>query len=489
LFETVSIPLWLVALAGILALIGLLDRIVGPGLRWFFRRKANAAIDELNTRLQLSIQPFKTTRRKSLIDGLLFDPQVVKAAEIQAREEDVPREVAMARAKRYAQEIVPAFNAYAYFSIGTRLSRWISRLLYRVRLGYADDKALSAIEEDATVVFVMNHRSNMDYVLVTYLASASATLSYAVGEWARVWLLQSIIRAMGAYFIRRDSGNLLYRRVLSRYVAMATRSGVTQAMFPEGGLSRDGLLREPKFGLLSYMIGEFNPAEDRDVVFVPVGLNYDRVIEDRVLTGAVRSSLEVSTHGADRPGGPGDEADFRLKSGSVRSFLFDLVKRYFKGELYRYGYACASFGQPISLRDWLTNEGEEDRSTMVECFGTHVMNRVGQVVPVLPVSLVATVFTSYLDRDEDGIAQDGLTELELKARAFALMKRLEAGGAHIHIPRMDRDYAISAGLRMLTLRHLVTENSGLFRVAEGEHALIHFYANSIAHLLPGTLQK
>ncbi|TMJ50752.1 MAG: glycerol-3-phosphate acyltransferase, partial [Alphaproteobacteria bacterium] len=91
----------------------------------------------------------------------------------------------------------------------------------------------------------------MDYVLVTYMVAASSALSYAVGEWARVWLLESIIRAMGGYFIRRDSRDPLYRRVLARYVQLATAEGVTQAMFPEGGLSRDGALRPPKFGLLS----------------------------------------------------------------------------------------------------------------------------------------------------------------------------------------------------------------------------------------------
>jgi hypothetical protein len=31
-------------------------------------------------------------------------------------------------------------------------------------------------------------------VLVTYLVSTSSALSYAVGEWARVWALQSLIR-------------------------------------------------------------------------------------------------------------------------------------------------------------------------------------------------------------------------------------------------------------------------------------------------------
>ena len=250
------------------------------------RHRANRAIDELNTRLKLHIQTFKMTKRQVLSDRLLYDPEVLSAVEQYASEHKVPREVAMHKAERYAREIVPSFSAYAYFKIGARLARRVSQSLYRVRLGYTNDDALKAVPPDSSVVFVINHRSNMDYVLVTYVAASSSALSYAVGEWAQVWGLRGLIRSMGAYFIRRDSRDTLYRRILARYVDMATKAGVVQAIFPEGGLTRDGSLRPPKFGLLSYMVANFDPYGARDVVFIPVGLNYDRVLEDRVLTAA-----------------------------------------------------------------------------------------------------------------------------------------------------------------------------------------------------------
>ena len=90
---------------------------------------------------------------------------------------------------------------------------------------------------------------------------------------------------MGAFFIRRKSRNALYRRVLSRYVQMATQAGVAQAVFPEGGLTLDGLVAPPKLGFLNYIVSGYQPG-GRDVVFVPVALNYDRVLEDRVLMAA-----------------------------------------------------------------------------------------------------------------------------------------------------------------------------------------------------------
>ena len=97
--------------------------------------------------------------------------------------------------------------------------------------------------------------------------------------------LSRLIRAMGAYFIRRRSRNTLYRRVLARYVQMATAEGTTQAVFPEGGLSLTGRVGAARLGLLSYIWAGFDPA-GRDVVFVPVGIAYDRVLEDRILTNA-----------------------------------------------------------------------------------------------------------------------------------------------------------------------------------------------------------
>lgn len=103
------------------------------------------------------------------------------------------------------------------------------------------------------------------------------------------------------------------------------------------------------------------------------------------------------------------------------------------------------------------------------------MAAIGGVIPVLPVPLVATVLVRSPD--------EPLSELELKARTFRLMTELQSAGAHVYIPRRDQDYAIVAGLRMLTLRHLVEEADGLYAAKPGEMPLLRYYAGSIAHLL------
>src|SRR5262249_33225364 len=217
----VAMPLWLAVVFGVLPAIALIDRLFAPALRWWLGRRVNRAIDELNRRLKLTIPPFKLARRRQLIEQLMFDPEVLKAVDNEAKAREEPKSVTHARARRYAKEIVPAFSAYAYFHVGAALAKWLSNALYRVRIGVFEETELYRIPPDASVVFVINHRSNMDYVLVTHLVSQSSALSYAVGEWARVWMLQWLIRAMGGYFVRRDSSNPLYRKVLARYVHMA----------------------------------------------------------------------------------------------------------------------------------------------------------------------------------------------------------------------------------------------------------------------------
>src|SRR5205814_9955792 len=179
---------------------------------------ATQVIDELSSRLRIGIRPFQRTRRQALIHRLLTDPKVLHAVERYAAANRVAVPAVLKKVERYAREIVPAFNAYFYFRIGYWLGRAIARTLYRVRLGYIDAAGIARIDPDATVVLVMNHRSNMDYVLAGFMAADQAALSYAVGEWARIWPLSALVRATGAYFVRRNSGDALYRRLLDRHI-------------------------------------------------------------------------------------------------------------------------------------------------------------------------------------------------------------------------------------------------------------------------------
>jgi glycerol-3-phosphate O-acyltransferase len=427
-------------------------------------------LEEIGKRLSLEVRPFSLTKRQVLIERLMYDPKILEAAGAHARENNIPRNVVMAEVERFAKEIVPSFNAYAYFRIGYWVAKKTAGILYRVRVGFTDDAGLAAVDPKSSVIFVMNHRSNMDYVLVSYLAATRTALSYAVGEWARIWPLHTLIRSLGAYFIRRDSGNPLYRLVLERYVSMATEGGVVQAIFPEGGLTRDGSMRPPKLGLLDYMTRSFHQGWDRDIVFIPVGINYDRTFEDR----SQLISLEKDA--------PRKSIPFVI--GTSLRFLLRNLLLMLRGKWYRFGYACVNFGSPISMKEYChRNEVDfraltrEERFKNVNALARELMAGVGRVIPVLPVSLVATAFLNQ--------GATRFSELDLKAEAHSLLTALTEAGAHIYIPRKDHDYAVNVGLRMLTLRHMVEEKDGLYTAAPGNIPLLQYYANSIRHLFPG----
>jgi glycerol-3-phosphate O-acyltransferase len=464
---TVTLPYWFAVILFLLAGWAILERMLLPGVRWFVRQRVNIVLEEIGKRLHLEIRPFTLTKRQVLIDRLMYDPKVLEAAGERAREENIPRDVVMSEIERYAREIVPSFNAYAYFRIGYWMARRTARVMYRVRVGFSDEPGLSAVDPKTSVVFVMNHRSNMDYILVAYLAATRTALSYAVGEWARIWPLQTLIRSLGAYFIRRDSGNPLYRLVLERYVAMATEAGVVQAVYPEGGLTRDGALRSPRLGLIDYMVRSFDPQGEKDLVFIPVGINYDRTLEDR--------SLVLSLDPAAPRKGAASTAATALK------FVLSNFALILRGRWYRFGYACVNFGSPVSMRDYCRGRGlvfrsmtREERFRRVEELAAVLMSSVGRVVPVLPVSLVATAFLRR--------GGERLSELELKADVHAMIGALAESGAHVYIPRQDQDYAVTVGLRMLILRRLVDVEDGLYSARPEQLPLLRYYANSIRHL-------
>jgi glycerol-3-phosphate O-acyltransferase len=470
----ITFPLWLFLLLLALAILALIEHFFLPGVRWFVRRRVNRVVEELNNRLRLRIKPFKLTKRQVLIDRLTYDPEVLEAVERLTLEDGIPRDALIARVRGYAKEIVPAFNAYAYFRVGCWLAQKIARSIYRVRLGYIDEEGHAGVPPDSSVVFVMNHRSNFDYILIAYLVASRAALSYAVGEWARIWPLQTLIRAMGAYFIRRKSGDELYRTVLKRYVHMATQAGVVQAVYPEGGLSRDGYLLPPRLGLLSYMLRSFNPDGERDLIFIPVGINYDRVLEDRSLLRSVQA--ETPRRG------------ILVVLFTTLRFLAHNLSLMIRGRWHRLGYVCVNFGSPISMREYVSEHDidfrgldKEDLFREVERLGEELMSKVGEIVSVTPVALVASLFLQ-----NKGMR---LSKLEIKAGAHTLMRDLESLGAHIYIPRSSQDYAVTVGLRMLTLRHIVDETDGLYLARDEEDDILRYYANSIAHLRSDPIEE
>jgi glycerol-3-phosphate O-acyltransferase len=450
--STVEIPVWVLVVVLVFAAFTALDRVLVPSVRWFFRGRMERLVAQLNTRLRRPIHPFRLLGRNDMIVRLSHDPAVMQAVVDHAHENGMPESVAFQEARRYAREIVPGFSALVYFGFAIGAARRISKAFYRVQVGNLET-ALEKVDHNATVVFVMNHRSNMDYVLVTWLVAGQSAISFAVGEWARIWPLSWLFRAMGAYFIRRGSRNTLYRRVLARYVQITADDGMTQAMFPEGGLSVDGRVGDAKLGLLGYLAAG-RAQHGRDVVFVPVGISYDRVLEDRVLVEAAKTG----------------ERRFRARPIAMIGFLLRTIWRMILGRFPGFGSAAVSFGDPLSLQAHLATPGESLTS-----LGDRLMTQVTRVIPVLPVPLVA-----------HALAAGPVSQADLTDRVADAITKLSGQGAILKLPDGGAITSTETGLRSLELRGIVARKNGLLAPVSGKEALFAFYAAPVGQLLSFT---
>lgn len=420
------------------------------------------------------VDRFKLTRKTFIRAGLLADDAVARAVREHASEKGESEADVWRRVEAYIDEIVPFFNIIAYYQIGYRVSRALLNLFYKVSVEHASPNALSAMPKDAVVIYLMNHRSNADYVLVGYALSGRVAISYAVGEWARAFPLEYIFKSFGSYFIRRKYREALYHTVLERYVQLITRNGVTQGIFPEGGLTRDGRLQPPKVGLLDYIIGVGRDARFRARMFVvPVALNYDRVLEDRSLLRELRA----------RDGGARASRVTQLRE--VASYVSWNLARLLGKRWKRYGRAAVTIGEPIPLAPWFDAQSAGDadlfdlirpeRLARVQSLADDAMSRIGALVPVTPVPLACAAIQS--------ISSAFIPRAQLLARMTEMRDVLVELNARVVRREGSIEDIFDRAWRMLRMRHVLVETGTGFTLLPHGRELVSYYANSIAHLL------
>ncbi|MFN7144836.1 MAG: 1-acyl-sn-glycerol-3-phosphate acyltransferase, partial [Myxococcota bacterium] len=350
------------------------------------KRRWQRSIGDFLRRHAVQLEHFRFIDRVWVRQTLLQDPEIDRmAAERAAATGETIGEV-RARIEGWLDEIVPYFNLFSYYKLGAAMARSAVRLCYELVFDEAAlARARRALPAGCVTVYVANHRSNADYVVLSVGALRQVALSYAVGEWARVWPLDSLFRSFGSYFVRRGEKDPLYHHVLARYLQLVASRGLTTAFFLEGGLSRDGALRPPRIGLLDYLVGVLRAEPDRRIAFVPVGINYDRVLEDRHLLG-----------GGDAPPGMGQKL---ASLGKIVLRAPVLVGAFFTRAALRshrkYGYAAVSFGEPLLLHELMPDAAavaalpDAERRPAIAELADRLLLAVAETVPVSPVPVVA----------------------------------------------------------------------------------------------------
>ena len=437
------------------------------------RRASRIALRALH-RSRSRVDRFKLTKKSLIRETLLADEAVGQAVREHSAENSTPESVTWKRVETYIDEIVPFFNILTYYRIGLVVSRVLLNFFYKVSAEYAGRSSQGTLPKDAIVVYLMNHRSNADYVLVGYVLSGQVAISYAVGEWARTFPLEYIFKSFGAYFIRRKYREKLYHTVLERYVQLITRNGVTQGIFLEGGLSRDGKLGKAKIGLLDYVLGVARDPEMRKRLYiVPVAINYDRVLEDRSLLRELDAR-----EGRTRP-------PRRAQLMEVLRYVWWNTARLVARKWKRYGRAAVVIGEPFAVAPWLDEQDRltgglfaierPERLSRVQALSDSVLEKIAAIIPVTSVTLACAAVQSF-----DG---DFISHEQLLARMSEMREVLRELNARVIHREGSVEEIFDRAWRMLSMRRILVRVGDGYSVLPGNRPLVSYYANSVSHLL------
>ncbi|MDP3939560.1 MAG: 1-acyl-sn-glycerol-3-phosphate acyltransferase [Deltaproteobacteria bacterium] len=504
------LPAWVLWLAAAIVLI-LTYEALRAWVLGRLRRRFSRSIDRSIRRKGVRLDPFKFAQRFLIREEILNDVEVNAAILDKARETGRRVDEVREEVEDYIEEIVPAFSLVSYYRLGATVARVFMNWLYSVVVDESRIKDRPAVTEDACVVYIANHRSNVDYVAIAYTLIDEISLSYATGEWARVWPLESLFKSFGAYFVRRGFRDQVYHLVLEKYVQLITRNGVTQGIFLEGGLTRDGKCREPKVGILDYLVKmKADPGMTRDLVIIPVGINYDRVLEDEVLLAEKKTGREKSGFRANL------KSLVRVVAGAPWILTVNIVRR-LRGYRRLHGYAAVRFGTPISVSAWMSTLDcdlftlpREQRRLRIHEFADSLMEGIRRTIPVTPVPLVSYILL--------GVGEASPTRTTLLQELVKTRRRLVRAGAPLVMgdefesSRLGREHleeeresrlqdlvafeetfldveeareTLQIALGILGRRKIISESNGAIQVEPSGKELLAYYANSIAHYLDG----
>lgn len=368
-------------------------------------------------------------------------------------------------AERYAKGMI-ADISHTYIEYSTRILNWAFNNMYDGILADTDGLAkIKNIAKRFPVVFVPNHISHVDYLLLgNLLYENNIAVPYvAAGENLSFWPLGRIFRRCGAFFIKRSfAGNTLYKAVFDSYIKILIQEGYCQEFFIEGGRSRTGKLRKPKYGMLSTIVDAMQDGAAKDIYFVPASITYDKVIEE--------GSYVKESEGAEK------EKEKRTDILKLHRFL-----------KHRHGKIYLNFGEPVSFNEVRSRidtnlPTEQIKSRLTESIASRIMYSLGRRSVVTPFALTAA---AILIEDKRGITSERLYQ-----NAEALKSYLEFAGVHIaETLKEDHNRSINEAVQQLEDQKIILSHKDFlpvyYSVPEDKRPHLNFQKNAIkTHLLP-----
>ncbi len=368
-----------------------------------------------------------------------------------------------AKAERYFREIAATHSPYVIDLMAHAIRLLISRA-YGDEVQY-DRRELHGVYELGQrhpLVFLPSHKSNLDHlVLQLVLYENHLPPNHTAGGInMNFFPVGPLVRRSGVFFIRRSfKGNDLYKLVLQTYVRYLIEKRFTLEWYLEGGRSRSGKLREPRYGLLGYVVDAYGRAAAEDVHLVPVAIAYDQIQDVR---GYVREQV----------GGAKQQESI----GALFEFIRTLRKRH--------GAIHLRFGHPVSLREEIGSPAAlralpvDERHLAVQKLAFEVSTRINDATPITPISLMTLALLG--ERNRALSVEQTLSALEhylnyLKQRDLPTTEEL----------RLDTPERVRAALESLVDHGVVARyDKGpetVYRIGPEQHLTAAYYRNSIIH--------
>ncbi|MBP2843633.1 glycerol-3-phosphate 1-O-acyltransferase PlsB [Pseudomonas sp. PNP] len=412
------------------------------------------------------------SHRRTLVKGLVHAPQVRQAIADEAQRENLPLAKAEAQALRYGNEIASDYTYTAIRFLEVVLSWFWNKIYDGIKVNHIEQ--VQGIAPGHEVIYVPCHRSHIDYLLLSYLLFRNGLTPphVAAGINLNMPVVGNLLRRGGAFFMRRTfKGNPLYTAVFNEYLHTLYTKGFPVEYFVEGGRSRTGRMLQPRTGMLAITLRSFLRSSRTPIVFVPVYIGYERVLEGRTYLGELRGASK--------------------KKESVLDIfkVFGALKQ-------RFGQVYVNFGEPIRLAGFLDQQqpgwreqdhGPQYRPEWLNAttarLGETVARHLNEAAAINPVNLVALALlsTSRLALDERALTR--VLDLYL-----ALLRQVPYS-PHTTLPEGDGQ-ALIEHVRSMNL--VAEQKDALGRILyldEGNAVLMTYYRNNVLHIfaLPALL--
>ena len=405
------------------------------------------------------------SHRRNLVKGLLRAPLVRQAISEEAERENISIEKAEAKALRYGNEIASDYAYTAVRFLEVVLSWFWNKIYDGIRVNHIE--RIQDSVQGHEVIYVPCHRSHIDYLLLSYLLFRNGLTPphIAAGINLNMPVIGSILRRGGAFFMRRSfKGNQLYTAVFNEYLHTLFSRGFSTEYFVEGGRSRTGRMLHPRTGMLAITLRSFLRDSRRPIVFVPVYIGYERVLEGRTYLGELRGATKK------------------------KESIFDLFK--VVGALkQRFGQVWVNFGEPLRLNEFLDGEQPGWRqqnlapsyrpewlSDTTNRLAERIAQKLNDAAAINPVNLVALALlsTSRQALDQRSLARIlDLYQSLLRAVPYSPHTTLPEGNGEALI-----DYVKALGL-------LAEQKDALGRILyldEQNAVLATYYRNNVLHV-------